>query len=475
MPRHLKISRALIMTSIVMGACVNIPKQEVRLAQGTKTDMSPTLDMSSDLKELPDPDKPLPLTGDFFVGSYSLHEVFGVNKSDFVGTISVQSDPPGLASFDEGSELLSFERAVFDEGFELELFVQGRSVARLDNVRVDGWSKLVTGKDHTCGVSQRERVYCWGRNNLGQLGVRPGPDQAVPLRVQRINVSEMIISGSNHVVVLTNSAQLWGWGSNEFNQLEPNVGDVQLLIEPRSLNVVPGLPLGAGEKMSCYLPGEEIQCYGLGAPQAWPLPMNLWAQMSAAGTNACGINLLSQEPRCYVIETADTPTPINALSLLNGEAAAGVEASANFICAWSQDRIICQAQAQASNDERVGNSSRAGALMGREVFSDTQGSVISVALGDAHGCLINYVGELYCWGLADKGRLGIKGMDHAIAQPLLRLGDGWVSVASKHDHTCAVHESGRAMCWGENTYNQLGQAAPSGDGMPGWVAPPKAP
>jgi len=43
---------------------------------------------------------------------------------------------------------------------------------------------VAPGGQHACAISTADRVYCWGRNNFGQVGNRTTTDQASPVQVQ---------------------------------------------------------------------------------------------------------------------------------------------------------------------------------------------------------------------------------------------------------------------------------------------------
>jgi hypothetical protein len=48
-----------------------------------------------------------------------------------------------------------------------------------------GWRHGYFDHGHACGVATDGRVWCWGGNDVGQLGAGPGADSPVPLRVGR--------------------------------------------------------------------------------------------------------------------------------------------------------------------------------------------------------------------------------------------------------------------------------------------------
>ena len=83
-----------------------------------------------------------------------------------------------------------------------------------------------------------------------------------------------------------------------------------------------------------------------------------------------------------------------------------------------------------------------------------------ISAGGQHTCGLADDGTAYCWGLNDRGQLGVgeEGGSGNIGSPTLVAGsvrfrsvfagDGW--------HSCGVAVDGRAYCWGWNNTGQLG-------------------
>jgi glycosyltransferase involved in cell wall biosynthesis len=83
------------------------------------------------------------------------------------------------------------------------------------------FSSISAGTAHTCGVTPAGAVYCWGANTWGQLGNgstapnrTPGPTQAA-VDV----VFAHVTAGADHTCALTTRAELYCWGRNERGQL----------------------------------------------------------------------------------------------------------------------------------------------------------------------------------------------------------------------------------------------------------------
>jgi GH25 family lysozyme M1 (1,4-beta-N-acetylmuramidase)/alpha-tubulin suppressor-like RCC1 family protein len=93
----------------------------------------------------------------------------------------------------------------------------------------------------------------------------------------------------------------------------------------------------------------------------------------------------------------------------------------------------------------------------------------SVTFGLRHGCLLDAVGRVSCWGDATQGQLGIASAAASErclgrpcrtapvavdgAPPLRTLEAGWL-------HTCGVSAAGGVICWGDDSLDQLGRADP---------------
>lgn len=78
--------------------------------------------------------------------------------------------------------------------------------------------------------------------------------------------------------------------------------------------------------------------------------------------------------------------------------------------------------------------------------------------GDSHACALTDCGALACWGINDKGQLGIAVSclycpPAPVAAP---SGLDVVQVAACGSSTCALFSDGSVRCWGDNTYGQLG-------------------
>ena len=87
---------------------------------------------------------------------------------------------------------------------------------------------VVAGEKHTCVVKTDATVWCWGRNDKGQLGDNTTSDSDTPVQVVGVggigvlSDAAMVVAGSSHSCVVKTDATVWCWGHNDEGQLGDN-------------------------------------------------------------------------------------------------------------------------------------------------------------------------------------------------------------------------------------------------------------
>jgi len=82
-----------------------------------------------------------------------------------------------------------------------------------------GWLSVSAGGDHTCGVQSDGSLWCWGLNDNGQLGDGSFTDRNVPTRVGGEYRWSLVTAGEDFSCAFKTDGNLWCWGWNFFGQV----------------------------------------------------------------------------------------------------------------------------------------------------------------------------------------------------------------------------------------------------------------
>jgi alpha-tubulin suppressor-like RCC1 family protein len=84
-----------------------------------------------------------------------------------------------------------------------------------------GVSSVALGDSHTCAIKQDGSLWCWGNNWFGQLGDGTsgwGINKNTPVQIMSSGVSSVALGGYHTCAVKTDGS-LWCWGRNNYGQL----------------------------------------------------------------------------------------------------------------------------------------------------------------------------------------------------------------------------------------------------------------
>jgi alpha-tubulin suppressor-like RCC1 family protein len=155
---------------------------------------------------------------------------------------------------------------------------------------LDGGGDVVTdvsgaavGGAHACIIAQRRGksdVDCWGDNAHGQAGASLGTrtvDYPAPVGVAHIGEIAQVATGRSHSCARLTSGDVYCWGRNDRGQLgnPSTLGDTHVPTRVAFSTGATALELAVGDDHACaVLSDETVQCWGdnasaqLGAAQA---------------------------------------------------------------------------------------------------------------------------------------------------------------------------------------------------------------
>lgn len=120
----------------------------------------------------------------------------------------------------------------------------------------------------TCGVTFLDEGFCWGANESGQAGNGITRSSMVPVRVKGLSNLRSIDAGADATCALTNAGAVYCWGDNTLGQLGAGYAVRDPLITSPSRVRVPErfVSVSAGDKRACAVASAgATYCWGSAA------------------------------------------------------------------------------------------------------------------------------------------------------------------------------------------------------------------
>ena len=322
----------------------------------------------------------------------------------------------------------------------------------------------------TCAIADG-RVFCWGENADGQLGINSSTDSTLPVAVHTVSdgtgsalpddaeIRSVSVSVSAHVCVTAMPAggtsdsdmRAYCWGRNTYGQLgNGNTTSSPVPVEVDDCNCGATI-ISAGYDHTCAVIGGHAACWGYGS--AGQLGDGLTADISVP---------------TYVAETGDGDRGGVTSALPTGAEITAIEAGGDASCAIADGRAYCWGQ---NTNGRLGDGTTTTRLVPIAVDTSTgmTGTVTDIALGGRHNmngahldswmftCAVAG-GDAWCWGADNHDTIG-NGSSGGGYRPIAvhrqsqsgELPDDAVvtSIDAGWRHACLTAD-GIAYCWGSS-------------------------
>ncbi len=371
------------------------------------------------------------------------------------------------------------------------------------------YTQICAGNGFTCAIVN-SRVSCWGRNQYFQTGngvtgagrCVDGNSSACPVRmVDAINnkVALEVSCGAEFACARMTTGEVYCWGRNDFGQLGPNVSNTA-----QSASVVTGLSfatgIAAGAAHACAITDRDLRCWGdnsrgqLGASSTASMSATPLA-VAAFPERAPVIEL--RAGRYHTVARTDNNVLVGWGTDTHGQLTGGSSVGSNarrlplpvganigpattITAAWA---LTCVA---TTRDTLCGGSNVAGELGAGELsvsgmpnaFSATgaarTGAMRLIAAGglEAAGVIRQHVcavpdaeGQaVRCWGNNREAQLGTMALGAEQPNPS-RLSFMFpsyiVGIAAGATHSCALTANREVYCWGSNANGESTGAPPA--------------
>jgi alpha-tubulin suppressor-like RCC1 family protein len=287
------------------------------------------------------------------------------------------------------------------------------------------WSSLSAGLGHTCGVTAANELFCFGEDQIGELGTAPSSSGA-PIKVQSFTDFGFAFAGRlTTCATRTDPDRLICFGDNRDGQL--GSGDREIWATPINVAGLGRLVAGgSGDGFTCVL--DElgvISCFG------------------RDDDGRCGDGV------------ADDHFVGPSVMGLSGTIAR-LTASGDHTCAITTNgRVFCWG---FNGYGQLGTGDKLDRAVAFEV--PQQDNPVSpwadVSAGLRHTCAVNVAGELYCWGNDDAGQLGNGAAGSTTTPMRIAPTQMWQAVGAGTEFSCAIDNNSDRWCWGSNNADALG-------------------
>ena len=278
---------------------------------------------------------------------------------------------------------------------------------------------MAAGGDHTCATTATGALFCWGDNDLNQIGDGSGGLQ--PTALTTSESLKRIAAGERHTCGIKTSGNLVCWGANEHAQLG-------LVTSPEAADV-PAPTAFMGETLTDLALGARHGCAIAETGAAFCWGANDAGQLGSSTAATDGTPNQVGQGQDWLVLTAGSAHTCGVRA---------VGAGGGSLWCWGDNT---NGQVGQGQPEHGVDAERP-----KQVGRDT--TWVDVSAGRAHTCAIRLDSTLWCWGDNQSGQVAAAA-DVASLHVPERVGEqlGWEAVAAGGDSTCGVR-AGALYCWG---------------------------
>lgn len=281
-------------------------------------------------------------------------------------------------------------------------------------------NSISCGCNHTMVMLNR-KIYVWGSNHDGRLGLGHNNDINVPRELILCEPIKSIRCGGYHSMALTTSNKIYNWGSNTNGQLGRRCFINQNTPQKHSLENIKLISCG---EYHTIIVTDQNKIYVWG--------YNMYGQLGL------GHYTIQCSPQELVLSE---PTDIK------------------FICSGSNYNILLTNKKiyvwGENHCGQLGTDMPKNVCVPQELRFVESHLVQTVACGYAHTIALTKSGTVYAWGANNCGQLGIGDFINKSSPQALQL-KNIVSVSCGAQHTMALTNHNEVYAWGDNWCGQLG-------------------
>ncbi len=294
------------------------------------------------------------------------------------------------------------------------------------------WVLVAGGANFAIAVADGDKLYAWGLNDKGQTGNGVSEDlYVVPTRIQNPNGTstwKWVSAGAAHCEALTTDGRLFAWGDNTEGEL--GVGTTEFVVTPQEVQFPTGVgawaDVAAGPGYTLMI-AEDGTLYGCGIdsmgtfePREGPIQATMTGTFRSVSPLPCLSASYQLESRIdqnnYGSGIPLSQDPIFYISPDGGmiEQVASVADGGYHTLILSMDGTVA-ADGDNTHGQLGINKTDPNLRSGIVDFPSSVLQIVAVAAGLRHSLAIGDDGWLYSWGDDSLGELGIGASPNKIA------------------------------------------------------------
>jgi alpha-tubulin suppressor-like RCC1 family protein len=329
-----------------------------------------------------------------------------------------------------------------------------------------GHQAVATGRRHSCAIDAAGAVWCWGLNDAWQVKAGEADLVLAPVRIDALpSAAVQIAAGRSVSCARLLDGSVWCWGRNENGELGRGTQTERQPPAPVDIGGDKATDVDIGAYHVCIRRESDgaALCWGsnalseLGATSGTTFPSPVivagtagMQKLSVGHRHNCGLTSAGTV-QCWGkgddsqlgSGTANSPVVVQASGISNATA---VSAAGRSTCVVAAGAARCW----GSND--YGQLGTGSFIEVSAPGSVVAADVVDIAVGTSGACALATDGHLDCWGALPPG-------DGTFSTSLIPRPGPLTSVsaiAAGFGHACAIAD-GTVQCWGDNSYGTLGR------------------
>ncbi|KAE9008168.1 hypothetical protein PR001_g16777 [Phytophthora rubi] len=312
--------------------------------------------------------------------------------------------------------------------------------------------QLACGKAHSAIVDVYSNLYCFGLGGSGQLGQGDDNLEASqePVRVPQLMSTcvQFVACGANHTLCMSVDGRVFAWGDNSFGQLGMGAKSAQPVATPyrvEKLVSVRGIACGGGQ--SFIMTKTNVLASG----------SNVAGQLGMGDR----IDRTSFEHIPFFRKVVGAIDPLAESSTESWPEVDLTPEDVELSCGVYHTLALSGSRVYSwgiGDDGRLGHGDHENRLVPTLVNSLKDTPVTVVACGGSHSGVVTASGDVFTWGSGSQGQLGLgKTRSRCVPTRVRVLQDmGVTQLAFGEWHSMALCENGTLFAWGFGEEGQLG-------------------